>query len=454
MEIFRTVEDNPPETLQTLITYEEKPGQAQLSWYTSLTAWVRTSGGFFLCQNISEVLPSRNIADLEFEYDEEAGLNIIFFYNALDMKTSGPPAKMMIGQRANNVGDYKSTCVIDTGAPNTILPYHVKRILESREWSTIPRIAGGYGAPAQQIRVSKIFEVSIGDYNNWTKPEFYSGKKNQAIKWNMPLSVEGTSSLISTSAETLKTAIGNINHTVGNINNTLKLSGNLIDNSTPGSVIGRKRTCENEELPSTPNKMGPNLPPNIFSSSTTETGEKSPDESNLKERNMKKNGEEITDEEHTRMYNLRERKEINYAENSASDISDPYHVIILTFPAIENHTFSLFSKFIKYQAYEREWMFRPTNWTNWNANPLIITIQETTGSTLYEKIEKLFKMRNKLILKRPITEKPYAIFKNAFSDVKYEWIEKDVKTLKDASDMFSINVKGPPEKKHTVGDAK
>ncbi|CAG8462074.1 2035_t:CDS:2 [Ambispora leptoticha] len=214
MEIFRTVEDNPPETLQTLITYEEKRK-------TFLPAW--------------------------FEYDEEAGLNIIFFYNALDRgEFSGhenewvtvhhqkiieygqeysdyqldhvletlpgaiqlpvdqtrlprsPPAKMVIGQRANNGENYKIrvrvrrpgesnivaqltydfydtrnnnkkyTCVIDTGAPNTILPYHVKRILGSREWSTIPRIAGGYGAPAQQIRASKIFEVSIGD-NNWTK---------------------------------------------------------------------------------------------------------------------------------------------------------------------------------------------------------------------------------------------------------------------------------------------
>ncbi|CAG8646147.1 11601_t:CDS:2, partial [Diversispora eburnea] len=59
------------------------------------------------------------------------------------------------------------------------------------------------------------------------------------------IEVEGTSSLISTSAETLKTAVGNINCTVENINNTLKLSGN----STPG----QKRACENDtELPSTP----------------------------------------------------------------------------------------------------------------------------------------------------------------------------------------------------------
>ncbi|CAG8620608.1 4427_t:CDS:10, partial [Ambispora gerdemannii] len=269
-------------------------------------------------------------------------------------------------------------------------------------------------------------------------------------------------------------------------------------------------------------------------------------------------GEKRVEEEHTRRYSLREREEIDYAEISDSDISDPYH----------------------YQAYERERMFRPTNWTTRNANPPVMSpyrpiitkatydqisthiicafnttihlVKETTESTLYEKIEKLLKMRNKLILKRPITEKLYTIFladyseiiskimteteaedsetseesrflffirhtlldfvamfkylspkvlvrdmsersyiveclspilrafRNAFPDVKYEWIEKDVKTLKDASNMFAINVRarktdllvlrlsdateilhvevsGPPykpEKKHTVGDAK
>ncbi|CAG8533210.1 89_t:CDS:2 [Funneliformis mosseae] len=105
-------------------------------------------------------------------------------------------------------------------------------------------------------------------------------------RWN----IKDTSSLISTSAEALKTAIGNINYT--------------IDNSTPESIIGRKRACENEELPSiSPNKtrIGPNLPTNIFlkknKSSTTETGEKSPAKSNLEERDIKSNGKKITDKE-------------------------------------------------------------------------------------------------------------------------------------------------------------
>ncbi|CAI2190108.1 14879_t:CDS:10, partial [Funneliformis geosporum] len=67
------------------------------------------------------------------------------------------------------------------------------------------------------------------------------------------IEVEGTNSLISTSAETLRTTIGNINYTIGNINNTLKLPGNQIDDST----LGCKRACENdkESPPTPPNKV-------------------------------------------------------------------------------------------------------------------------------------------------------------------------------------------------------
>ena len=90
-------------------------------------------------------------------------------------------------------------------------------------------------------------------------------------------------------------------------------------------------------------------------------------------------------------------------------------------------------------------MFRPTNWTTRNVNPPVISpyrpiitkatydqisthiicafnttiylVKETTESTLYEKIEKLLKMRNRLILKRPITEKLYAIFQADYSEI-------------------------------------
>ncbi|RIB11347.1 hypothetical protein C2G38_2145636 [Gigaspora rosea] len=80
------------------------------------------------------------------------------------------PAKMVISQRANSGDDYKIirrpnennliaifsydfydtmnnnkkyTCVVDTGAPESILPFHVKRILGRRGWSTNLRIELG-----------------------------------------------------------------------------------------------------------------------------------------------------------------------------------------------------------------------------------------------------------------------------------------------------------------------
>ena len=93
------------------------------------------------------------------------------------------------------------------------------------------------------------------------------------------------------------------------------------------------------------------------------------------------------------------------------------------------------------------------------------------------------------ILDRNISERTYIVeslspifraFRNAFPDIKYEWIEKDVASIKAANDMFVDNissrktvllvlrladgievmnteVSGPPfktTKAHTVGDVK
>ncbi|RIB12108.1 hypothetical protein C2G38_2101793 [Gigaspora rosea] len=101
----------------------------------------------------------------------------------------------------------------------------------------------------------------------------------------------------------------------------------------------------------------------------------------------------------------------------------------------------------------------------------------------------MFKYLSPKVLARDMSERSYIIeclspilraFRNAFQDVKYEWIERQVKSIKDASDMFTtvmrsrktdllvlrltdateilyIEVSGPPykpDKKHTVGDAK
>ncbi|CAG8622233.1 6802_t:CDS:2 [Ambispora gerdemannii] len=237
-------EQNPPETLQSLLKYEHKPGQAQrfLACVGKNFRWPSSMPEYFRGDAFEQ------IADVEFEFDDEIGFNLIFFYNALDTgKFSGhedewvtvynqkiieygqeydaeklnsiletmpsaiqlpvdltrlprsKPAKIVTVQRTNNGDDFKVrvrvrrpgeanvvilpydfydntnknkkySCVVDTGAPETILPYHVKRILGRRGWNTTSSlIAGGYGAPARQIRASTMFELSVGDNNNWSK---------------------------------------------------------------------------------------------------------------------------------------------------------------------------------------------------------------------------------------------------------------------------------------------
>ncbi|CAG8458244.1 7262_t:CDS:10 [Acaulospora morrowiae] len=189
-------------------------------------------------------------------------------------------------------------------------------------------------------------------------------------------------------------------------------------------------------------------------------------------------GEKRVEEELVKRYDLRERQEINYAEISSSDI-DPHHA---------NHN----------------------------------GIRETVDESLFEKIEKLLRMRNKLILDKSIISKLEAIFQtdyseisskiiteteveknmkaseeswflffiwhtlldfiamNAFPEIRYKWIEKDIKSIRNTSNMFTINIRtrktdllvlrlsdtteilhvevsGPPyklKKKYTVRDAK
>ncbi|RIB16029.1 hypothetical protein C2G38_1541330 [Gigaspora rosea] len=71
---------NPPETLQTLLVYEKKPGEAQkflahmgknFRWPSSMPEYLRESA-------------FDKIANIEFEFDDEVGYNLLFFYNALD----------------------------------------------------------------------------------------------------------------------------------------------------------------------------------------------------------------------------------------------------------------------------------------------------------------------------------------------------------------------------------
>ncbi|CAG8580904.1 8973_t:CDS:2 [Ambispora leptoticha] len=59
--------------------------------------------------------------------------------------------------------------IIDSAAPETILPYHVRRMLGKRGWHPIRHFATGYGAPSRVYVASMAIEVAIGDDNSWSK---------------------------------------------------------------------------------------------------------------------------------------------------------------------------------------------------------------------------------------------------------------------------------------------
>ncbi|RGB32388.1 hypothetical protein C1646_743887 [Rhizophagus diaphanus] len=83
---------------------------------------------------------------------------------------------------------------------------------------------------------------------------------------------------------------------------------------------------------------------------------------------------------------------------------------------------------------------------------------------LLEFVSK-FKFMMPKVLDRDMLERSYIIevlspillaFRKAFPDVKYMWVEKDVR-LSDARELLNVEVSGPPYrsmKKHTVGDVK
>ncbi|CAG8630186.1 10010_t:CDS:2, partial [Diversispora eburnea] len=62
---------------------------------------------------------------------------------------------------------YKS--VIDSGAPETILPYNVRSILGNKGWNPHRFRATGYGSPSLVFVATETFEVAIGDNDTWSK---------------------------------------------------------------------------------------------------------------------------------------------------------------------------------------------------------------------------------------------------------------------------------------------
>ncbi|RIA80493.1 hypothetical protein C1645_745217 [Glomus cerebriforme] len=124
-------------------------------------------------------------------------------------------------------------------------------------------------------------------------------------------------------------------------------------------------------------------------------------------------------------------------------------------------------------------------------NATIHLVQQTTEKKLHTLLDfvAMFKYLTPKVLDRDMKERSYIVeclspilraFRNAFPEVKYEWIEKDVESIKevnkifmsninrrktdvlvlrlsDMNELLKIEVSGPPyksTKRHTVGDAK
>ncbi|PKK77453.1 hypothetical protein RhiirC2_771325 [Rhizophagus irregularis] len=59
--------------------------------------------------------------------------------------------------------------VIDSGAPETTFPYHVRSVLGKKGWKIGKFQANGYGHPAHVYYTSSTFEIALGDNNGWSK---------------------------------------------------------------------------------------------------------------------------------------------------------------------------------------------------------------------------------------------------------------------------------------------
>ncbi|CAG8791021.1 6634_t:CDS:2, partial [Cetraspora pellucida] len=327
-------------------------------------------------------------------------------------------------------------------------------------------------------------------------------------------------------------ASGNANQNIGTINSHCTALGKCQNDNSEGTPKGKRQDTGDRETINEPVE-------------TTDDPE-----SDTQTINTKQNlNEKQVEEELVRRYSFRERKETNYTDVSGSDI-DPYHyqafsslsnnpdssIISLNRPIISETTYNLISTHIICAF-----------------NSTLHMVKESVEENLFEKIERLLNMRNKLILSKQIMQKLETIFeadfseitlkiitemeseknmekteesqflffirhalldfvtmfknllpkvlnrdmsertyivesispifrsfRNAFPEIKYEWIEKDVRSVKKAGSMFAINIKswktdllvirlsdateilhvevsGPPfkvDKKHTIGDIK
>ncbi|KAF0373743.1 ATP dependent DNA helicase [Gigaspora margarita] len=133
------------------------------------------------------------IADVDLEFEDEVGFNMIFFYNTLDRgEFVGHEDKWVTvnDQKVIEYGKEYSNDQLNSVfkiMPNAIqLPVDQTRLLQSKPtkmviaqrtnngddhkgWSSIVVIAKDYSTPTRHIHASMMFKVSIGDDYNWTK---------------------------------------------------------------------------------------------------------------------------------------------------------------------------------------------------------------------------------------------------------------------------------------------
>ncbi|CAJ0627512.1 10890_t:CDS:2 [Entrophospora sp. SA101] len=202
-------EQNPPETLRASTNLSTTRVEKNFRWPSSMPEYLKRHA-------------FRKIADVEFEFDDEIGFNFIFFYNAFDRSEftghenewvtvhnqrvveygeeysddqlnyvletmpgaiqlpvdqerlpRSKPAKTVISQSTNSGDDYKVRIRVRRPNENNLIAIFSYDFYDTmnnnKRWSTNPKRAGGYGAPAEQIYAFEMFEVSIGDDNNWSK---------------------------------------------------------------------------------------------------------------------------------------------------------------------------------------------------------------------------------------------------------------------------------------------
>ncbi|CAG8496624.1 18497_t:CDS:2 [Gigaspora rosea] len=180
---------SPPETLQSLLKYEYKAGQTQkfldrvgmnFRWPSSMPEYLRRDA--FIKIFDVDLEEDEKVIEYGDEYNDDE-LNSVFeiMPNAIQLPVDparllrSKPAKMVrIRIRRPNdnniivtfsydfydiLHNKKYTCVVDTGAPNTILPHHARRILGRKGWSRVVTIARGYVVQAKIL----LWESDPGD---------------------------------------------------------------------------------------------------------------------------------------------------------------------------------------------------------------------------------------------------------------------------------------------------